>query len=104
MQLKELLNEFAGLDAEGVAEKLRQEGIKGVKKSCTNCPMANWLKKYDVDDPSVGDAVVSGFVGVEKVYQLLVGQQLPKGVKEFVAKFDDGWFDELEDKSKAMME
>lgn len=96
--LTQLLSEFDGLDADGVAKKLKSEGIKGVKKQCGCCPIANWL---------TGKGCEFVVVEVEDVSAIVNGVRCKKdcsqGMQDFIFGFDHGVYDNLEDRSKAMM-
>lgn len=71
----------AGTDADGVAQRLRDAGIKGRRTRANDCPVARYLQQRT----GRSDLAVSG------------SGTMPAPVKEFIQRFDRGDFPDLVD-------
>ena len=74
--------------AQDIADLFRLQGIRGVPKDVTGCPIATYLKEGGVLAPIVG-----GTIAYVKAGGLCV--EMPKGCSEFVGKFDCGYYPDL---------
>jgi hypothetical protein len=87
----DLLNDLAsGGTAETVAARLKQDGAKGRRDTCSRCPVAVWLKNnlppnttVDVGD---GEAVLWLRYDDHPIKRKV---KLPPIVSEFINRFDD---------------
>lgn len=76
-----------GETSEGVANKLRSAGIKGVRKSDTCCPIARALNQLPgVHTVEVIDDHANVFISGQASYVVV---DLPDPVREFVWLFDE---------------
>lgn len=97
----------AGTDADGVAQRLRNAGIKGRRIRANDCPVARYLQQRTGHLPlAVNEAGVYTFVArplcpLESGYMLcsapLPDITMPAPVKEFIRRFDWGDFPDLVD-------
>lgn len=90
MRLEESLQSL-GDDADAVASNLHRAGVRGVKGSRCECPVAVWLGRQGFRWPSVDDsaAYVQEDGGDVRAY-------LPIPVYQFVDRFDRGRYPLLE--------
>jgi hypothetical protein len=87
-----------GSTEDRVANKLISLGIKGERKNCTTCPIAQYLVSKGIED-GVGDEN-EGEVGVgvgSYWYSLATYPQLT-GIYNFIRAFDEGQYPKCEAK------
>jgi hypothetical protein len=95
MSISIVLQELENLSVEEIANLFEDLGIKGTKDDPCLCPLARYLEmKLDDNHISVGNYSVSSFLPMA-VEQFI----MPLTVREFVHRFDNGEFPELEDES-----
>jgi hypothetical protein len=82
--------ERLGSTPEEVARTLQEEGIRGVRRSKCDCPIARYLQQHGFESAEVGFYV---HVNVGKMCFLT-----PPHVKRFILDFDKGLYPELEEK------
>jgi hypothetical protein len=90
-----------GASKEEVANKLHALGIRGKRRECSSCPIAQFLAKNDVG-VGVGVAVAVGvgvWVGVEYYSYLLRHYPAIAPIQTFIHAFDRGEFPQLEEAS-----
>ena len=78
--------DFLGRNPNEIARKLRQRNIRGQKKSCTTCPIAQYL-------------ILSGFSKVSVDTEMISTHQetvrTPHDVRLFIKRFDAHEYPEL---------
>jgi hypothetical protein len=80
-----------GETVESVTEALRSKGIKGYRRMCSQCPVANYLKACGFTD-----ITVSTFANrYSKSDDSDESIELPKGVQAWIHQFDDGQHQEF---------
>jgi hypothetical protein len=104
MTVTEYLKSLGNSEAE-VAESLRQQGVKGLRKNTCNCPVLNGIYKA-CPDYWPGLRIFGGKkYGDHWIYQALLGDAqildptLPQAVMDFIGEFDEGKYPDLEAKS-----
>ena len=76
-----------GSDTDAVARTLRKKGIKGVRRSSCDCPIARFLKREGAISPRIG---LHAYVG-----DFQVSLRAFPGVYRFVGAFDEGGYPDL---------
>jgi len=95
MSINAALEELGNLSTEEIAYLFESIDIKGPKDNPCLCPLARYLGiKLDNNHISVGSHSVNNFLS-RTVEQFI----MPLTVREFVLRFDNGEFPELEDES-----
>jgi hypothetical protein len=91
-----------GADEKAVVNKLLAMGIKGDRKKCRTCPIAQYLIRNGVEDVVAGGAGgaagggVGVGVGVEYYWFPLRDYPQVKPVRDFILAFDKGDYPQLE--------
>lgn len=103
MKLSDYLKSL-GNTADEVAESLRRQGIKGIKASTCKCPILNAIYTA-IPDYWSGLRIVNGskYGDHWSYYASLDDDQicdptLPQPVMDFIGKFDEGGYPDLEAK------
>ena len=86
-----------GNSADAVAEKLGYLEVTGNRQSSNTCPIANFLKDVGFGFVSVGPYTAS-VQWDDGDLSMTDGVTLPAPVREFIAKFDDRQYPDLERK------
>lgn len=99
--VKRLLDDLSTHGPLGIADVLRKEGIKGIRRRPASCPIANYIRAHLPEYPGV--VSVSSLMGI-RVYSdeigehsklMSVGVDVPEVVCGFIREFDIGAFDDL---------
>lgn len=84
-RLERALAELGALTPDGIADRMRALGIKGVPGDDCTCPIAEYLRRTDQRGVSVG-----GWIITEDVYMTT-----PAMIAEFIERFDRGVYMDL---------
>ena len=87
-----LLNDM-GETADDVAAFLKEKGITGFVRTAKQCPVANYLVNRGAEPDSVVGA--NGLYYGRDHYRNAFVVQLPHGVRDFIAAFDNNQYQEL---------
>ena len=87
-RISSLLNDL-GNGADAVADTLRSEKIRGVRRNCIGCPIYNYLKKFLPD-----------YIFQVYLQQVQYGPEndfifSPESVSKFIEAFDNGAYNDL---------
>jgi hypothetical protein len=92
-RLEQALAELGALTPDGIADRMRALGIKGVREKSCECPLARYLDPRGIDgvrvSPHFGPTWVAWFMGT------VVEVTLPSTVAEFAVRFDRGVYLDL---------
>lgn len=80
-----------GETPESVTEALRSKGIKGYRRQCSRCPVANYLKACGFTDVTVS-AYANRYSKSDDSDEAI---KLPQGVQNWIAQFDAGQHQEF---------
>lgn len=92
MKLKDALKKWDALNADDLACKIKQAGIKGSKFHNTLCPLAKALMADGIRDVRVYNTIVN----VVENHNVVQSEQLSDTQWAFIYKFDDGKYPFLE--------
>lgn len=99
---KIVLAKFAelGAHADEYAEKLGELGIVGVPGDDELCPLAVWAKKTFAEFLDAEDEVsIASWIVIDGVTLIREQRDVPAAAWVFMVRFDDGAYEELEDKT-----
>jgi hypothetical protein len=92
LTLRQALDELPDT-ADGIAAYFTEQECRGRRKHITCCPVANYLAGTGLD--GVPD-VDSAYIGLFTDGRVVSSAKTPPHIAEFVARFDDGEWPELE--------
>lgn len=90
--VKFVLDGLGQLEADAIAQLLKDQGIKGVRVLSDHCPVANFVREETSVDISISD---SRFETWEDSSWKVAGDT-PDNVGQFIRKFDTGEYPFLE--------
>ncbi len=86
--------EKLGNTPDEIAENLRKENIKGSAMSPSSCPIATYLNTHSKTyNFSVG--LTSFSIKDQNFHIIQAANAVPAAVREFVSKFDNGYYPDL---------
>ena len=91
-QVAALLNDM-GENAEDVVAFLKDKGITGIPREAKHCPVAKYLISQGADPGNVVGA--NGLYYGSDNYKNVFTVQLPHGVRDFIANFDNNQYAEM---------
>lgn len=90
-RLADLLHSL-GDNADAIADRLRALEIKGLRKDCATCPLAEFLRHVGgYDEAYVGDAAITAYRANEPRAEVVP----PPAVVAFIERFDKGVYLDL---------
>lgn len=98
MKSKEVLALLVALGKtqEDIATSLRKLGIKGDRRKCRSCPIAQYLIKNNIHIEWAAVACAAGLVGIWIYSYPLCDYPQLRGISDFIFSFDAGRFSECE--------
>jgi len=94
MDVKEAMSKLSGLKADEIATFLVEQGVRGEFGSAHRCAIANYIRKTTGEN----SVSVTDFVTIwQDARAVLHKEAIPLNVFEFIDRFDDGDYPELEE-------
>jgi hypothetical protein len=86
-----------GSSPDTVAGTLARTGVQGHRYGLTDCPIARFTNAVLTADPRAGSVKVGlRRLRVGRALGVPLSVPLPAAVREFIVRFDDGWYPQLE--------
>ena|ERR1051325_3806349 len=92
--LVDQLNAFA--DAESIKEFLKLMDVKGYPQDEESCPISNWIRRSNPDCVVTTTQTIAVYRNIYAIYDPSEEYQISPAVLDFIRKFDEGLFPELE--------